>query len=191
MMKNNQSGFSLLVTVMLFVALTIVGLAVMRSGILSEKQSVNIQEKSVSFFGAQSANNSTIESYHYNTAILEAAVTAAAGEVDLSTHNKSSKTCVDSKGIITTSCSSLPALDDDAGILKASTDTFYRSCLTALKCSGNSAGLYSENSVGCNVFQHKGSGIVDIDKNGVKSSGESKTDIEQWSILVSACEKNI
>ena len=70
MNMNKESGFSLVISLLLLMTLTIIGLSIMRSGVLSEKQASNIQEKSVSFHGAQSSNNSVIETYRYDQTIL-------------------------------------------------------------------------------------------------------------------------
>lgn len=181
MIKQKQSGFSLVIALLLLMTLTIIGLAIMRSGVLSEKQASNIQEKSVSFHGAQTSNNSVIETYRYDQNIL--AQTLNAKDLKI-------KTCVDYTGKVTTDCGTKPTIDTAQGVLKGDTDTTYRGCPGALKCVGNSAGMNNQNSVGCNVFQHQGEAWVDSDRDGVEDANEAKTQIEQWSLLVSACDKS-
>lgn len=177
---NQQKGFSLVIALLLLSTLTIIGLAIMRSGVLSEKQAVNIQEKSVSFHGAQTSNNGVIESYRYDQSVLSSTLDAGATGID---------TCVDNTGTVTTNCQTPKSIDASNGVLKALTGTIYKECLTALKCSGNSAGMFGQNSVGCNVFQHKGYGWVDVDGDNVEDANEARTEIEQWTLLVSACAK--
>lgn len=178
MNMNKESGFSLVISLLLLMTLTIIGLSIMRSGVLSEKQASNIQEKSVSFHGAQSSNNSVIETYRYDQTIL--AQTLNAKDLKI-------KTCVDHTGSVTTDCDTTPTIDSATGVLKGGTDTTYQGCPKAFKCVGNSAGMNNQNSVGCNVFQHQGEAWVDADRDGVEDANEAKTQIEQWSLLVSAC----
>lgn len=189
-LKAPQQGFSLVMVMLLFVALTIVGLAVMRSGILAEKQATNIQEKSVTFHAAQSSNNGTVNTYLYNKDILDKAVDAAPLQADLSSHNQSYETCVDSEGTIA-ACDSTAYIDSKGGAVRGETETFYRACYTALKCLGTSADVYADNNVGCNIFEHDGTGYIDSQKNATADSDETVTEINQWSILVSACAKNV
>lgn len=178
MKLKNESGFSLLIALMILMALTIVGLAIMRSAVLSEKQAANIQEKSVSFHGAQSSNNGVIESYRYNPNLLAETLDAPDQTID---------TCIDSAGNVSRDCGTLPTIDKVGGVLKGITETRYKQCLTAMKCTGNSSGMTSSNPIGCNVFQHMGTGWVDIDGDGVEDANEAKTQIEQWSFLIAAC----
>ncbi|MCW8856891.1 MAG: hypothetical protein OQJ95_05955 [Kangiella sp.] len=178
MKLKNESGFSLLIALIILMSLTIVGLAIMRSGVLSEKQAANIQEKSVSFHGAQSSNNGVIESYRYNPNLLAETLDAPAQTI---------ATCIDSAGNVSRDCDTLPTIDNASGVLKGITQTRYKQCLTALKCTGNSAGMSNPNPIGCNVFQHIGTGWVDIDGDGAEDADEAKTQIEQWSFLLAAC----
>lgn len=177
-LHKHQDGFSLIIALVLLTTLTVLGLSIMRSGILSEKQATNIQEKSVSFHGAQSSNNGVIESYRYDKDLLASALEA---------EDKGVSTCIDFNGKITEKCANPTPIDSANGVLKAQSDTFYKNCLGALKCTGNSSGMFSQNTVGCNVFQHDAVGWVDADGDGVEDSNEAKTEIEQWSLLVSAC----
>ncbi|GAA0197575.1 hypothetical protein GCM10009123_01000 [Kangiella japonica] len=178
MNRNKQSGFSLIISLLLLMTLTIIGLAIMRSSILSEKQASNVQEKSVSFHGAQTTNNSIVESYRYDQAILAQTLNAK----DLTI-----KTCVDYTGNVTTDCDVTPTIDSSTGVLKGGTDTTYRGCPSAFKCVGNSSGMNNKNTVGCNVFQHYGEAWVDSNRDGIEDANEAKTEIEQWSLLVAAC----
>ncbi len=173
-----QRGFSLLTSLLLLLALTVIGLTMMRAGVLSEKQSANIQEKSVTFHSAQSSNNATIESYRYDSDILASALDAKNGLA----------TCLNEKGVVSKDCSKATAVDRAGGNLLAKTLTTYRTCLKAQKCTGNSAGLFSDNSIGCNVFEHKGEGWLDKDGDGVLDADETTTEIDQWSLLISACQ---
>ena len=188
---RKSQGFSLLIVVILFMALTVVGLAVMRSGILSEKQAGNFQENSVTFHTAQSTNNAVIRSYNYDKSFLDKAVEAAPAAGDLTTHTNGYTTCIDAKGNMS-DCATSVYTDADDGVLFASTETLYRECARALKCLGNSADLTSNNKFACNTFEHKGKGLIDnVEKNAQQDSGETQTEINQWTILIAACEARI
>ncbi|MRX27097.1 PilX N-terminal domain-containing pilus assembly protein [Kangiella sp. HZ709] len=178
-LSTKKSGFSLLTSLLLLAALTVVGLAIMRSGILSEKQSANVQEKSVTFHSAQSANNATIESYRYDQTILAQAVTLSP--------NATLDTCLDEKGKVTMNCTTPTSIDKSGGILLAQTKTEYKECLKAQKCTGNSSGLFSDNTIGCNVFEHDGEGWLDKDGDAALDADETASQIDQWSLLISAC----
>ncbi len=175
---SRQKGMSLLVVLMLLAAVTIATLSVMKSGVFSEKQASNLQEKSLSFNGAQSSNNGVIESFRYDKDIIGAAVIAGDNGIN---------TCIDHKGDVITNCNTVVSIDEENGVLKGSTNTVYRECQRASKCPGFSAGMLVENTIGCNTFQHNGTAWVDSTNNDARDENESLTEIEQWSLVVAAC----
>lgn len=186
---NKQSGFSLVIVMLLFVALTVVGISVLRSGVLSEKQAVNIQEKSATFHAAQSSNLGVINSYHYDKTQIFKIVDASTGAGDLMTHTQARTTCVMDNGTVG-DCSAETYIDNNEnGVTRGITDNYYRACHKALRCLGTSADINSDSKVGCNLFEHDGTGYLDnVTKDQVINPGESLSEINQWSTLVAACE---
>lgn len=186
---RRQHGFSLVIVMLLFVALTVVGISVLRSGVLSEKQAVNIQEKSATFHAAQSSNFGIINSFHYDKDKIYQVVNESAGAADLMTHTKAKTTCVSDHGAVG-DCSEETYIDNnESGVMRGLTDNYYRACHKALRCLGTTADISSENKVGCNLFEHDGTGFLDnVVTDQVKSSGESISKINQWTTLVAACE---
>lgn len=174
-----QQGFSLVLSMVFFIALTVVGLAVMRSGLLSERQASNLQEKSVTFHGAQTSNNAIIESYRYDRSVLAKAVSAG---------DTGWWGCVDEEGDVSACSDGVNSVDKEDGVLLAKTNSVYKNCLRASRCIGNSAGLFSDNTIGCNVFQHNGIGWIDANGNDVNDDDETQSEIEQWSLLIAACQ---
>ena len=173
-LKND--GFSLLLTLILFVTLTIVGVAVMRSGILSEKQTINIQEASTTFHVSQSANNAVINALDYSVDIpLEAYEEAKNNSNNnYKNHNRAKTYCIESDGSVV----------DCAGVQKfkgpftASTNVYYRGCEKGLRCSGYSA--TNDSAIGCYAIEMHGTGYIDANSNNVADDSESKTTINQW-----------
>ncbi|WP_251360053.1 hypothetical protein [Kangiella sp. TOML190] len=173
-MMSNQKGFSLLMTMLLFVALTVVGLAIMRSGILSEKQAINIQEKSVTFHAAQSANNAVLGSLREDIVVWNNAIAVVTNtNNNFRNHNTGYKTCIDGQGKPLATCTT----SFESGI-SAYTRTFYRGCADASLCQGYSAGAGA--GIKCHAVELVGTGFLDYDNDGVDSADDSKTNINQW-----------
>ena len=192
---SNQSGLSLVFVMLLFIALTVVGIAVMRSGILSQKQAVNIQERSVSFHIAQSSNNAVAQSYSdptfrttFNTNVVDPAPNT--NDIPtLLTHTTSYTTCVGEKGVIG-DCADNPKLD--GARMVGNTASFYRGCSAGgFSCPGMSSGIGSQNTLGCSFFEHDGRGFVDSNNDNALDDSETETRINQWSQTVQACEYSI
>lgn len=171
---NKAEGFSLLMTMLLFVALTVVGLAVMRSGIITEKQAINIQEKSVTFHAAQSANNAVVDTMVNSiNVITEAMDNVTNVSNNYRNHNQDYSVCIDEKGKVLETC----ATQFESGLV-ANSRVYYRGCATANLCQGYSAGLDSQ--ISCHVIELKGKGFFDTDSDGNADATESQTDINQW-----------
>ena len=186
---EKQQGFSLVIVMLLFLALTVVGISVLRSGVLSEKQAINIQEKSATFHAAQSANLGVINSYHYDKTQIFQIVNASIGAGDLMTHTQARTTCVTDNGTVG-DCSAETYIDNnEGGVTRGTADNYYRACHKALRCLGTSADINAESKVGCNLFEHDGTGYLDnVVKDQTINAGESISEINQWSTLVAACE---
>lgn len=196
---KKQEGASLVLVMLLFVALTVVGLAVMRSGILSQKQANNIHEKSVSFHVAQTSNNAVAQSYRDSTfrnTFISGTVIPAPKTNHIPTllaHTQSLKTCVGAKGEII-KCSDSPTLDNNGtgGVMVGQTESFYRGCSAGgFVCPGMSSGIGSDNILGCSFFEHRGDGFIDLSGNQIADNDETITQINQWSQAVQACEYSI
>lgn len=201
-LNTKQSGASLVLVMLFFVALTVVGLAVMRSGILSQKQANNIHEKSVSFHVTQTANNAVTQSYRDTTAggfrskFIDGTVLTAPKTNHIPTllaHTNNFKTCVGDKGAIV-DCADQPTLDNGGkdGVMVGQTLSYYRGCSAGgFVCPGMSSGIGSDNIMGCSFFEHDGTGYIDVVKNYAPDSEETVTEINQWSQAVQACEYSI
>lgn len=186
---RTQKGFSLVIVMLLFLALTVVGIAVLRSGVLSEKQAINIQEKSATFHAAQSSNMGIINSYHYDKTHIYKVVDASVGAADLMTHTQARTTCVFDNGDVG-DCDEDAYIDNnESGVMRGSTDSYYRACHKALRCLGTSADIDSDSKIGCNLFEHDGTGFLDnVNTNQAVDAGESSSEINEWTTLVAACE---
>ncbi|RDX37453.1 hypothetical protein DZA50_01770 [Kangiella sp. HD9-110m-PIT-SAG07] len=198
---TKQSGASLVLVMLFFVALTVVGLAVMRSGILSQKQANNIHEKSVSFHIAQTSNNAVTQSYRdrlpggFQEAYVNGTVLPAPNTGHIPTllaHTNSFTTCVGEDGKIA-ECGDSPTIDNGGtdGVLVAQTENFYRGCARGgFSCPGMSSGIGDDNNLGCSFFEHRGKGFIDVDGDYAEA-GDTITEINQWSQTVQACEYSI
>jgi hypothetical protein len=173
--KKNE-GFSLLMTMVLFVALTVVGIAVMRSGILSEKQTINIQESSTVFHVSQSANNAVLNALDYSINIHLDAFEESKNNRgnNYKNHNRSKKYCIDDVGQ-PVECNTNPKFKDP---LLASTDVYYRGCEKGLRCAGYSATQAA--AIACYALELHGTGYIDSNSNNSLDNDESKTVINQW-----------
>lgn len=199
-LSNKQSGASLVLVMLFFVALTVVGLAVMRSGILSQKQANNIHEKSVSFHIAQTSNNTVTQSYRDRTPggfqeqFINGTVLPAPNTNHIPTllaHTNSYITCVGDKGQVA-DCGSNPTVDNNGadGVMVAQTENFYRGCSSGgFSCPGMSSGIGGPQ-IGCSFFEHRGKGFIDVDGN-YDETGDTVTEINQWSQTVQACEHSV
>jgi len=187
---SKQQGASLVMVMLLFVALTVVGLAVMRSGILSQKQANNIHEKSVSFHVAQTSNNAVIQStvdpnfkdeFHDNTVHLSPKTNSKA---IMLAHNVSYTTCVGEKGEVI-DCANNPSIDGADGVMVGETVNFYRGC-----SKGNNMcfGMSADGDHGCTYYEHRGTGYIDISGDHVQDSNETVTELNQWSQSIDTCE---
>ncbi len=183
---NSQRGFSLAVALIMMLVMSIVGISIMNSGILSQKMSAATQEHAVTFQAAQTANSSYISAYQYNQKHLLDTADKAFWD-DLSTPRTGYAKCTNNKGELV-DCTNDVRLESDQ-LLKAEVEAFYHDCETAaLKCMGNS---WDNSGLGCHSFQLLGEGILDIDKDGKKSAGELNTTIEEWVQVVRSCNKTL
>lgn len=191
---KKQAGTSLVIVMLLFVALTVVGLSVLRSGLLSEKQSVNMQEKSVSFHTAQSSNSAVVQSFDdatFRATYLDEVVNKAPKTnsiPELLNNTVSYETCVGENGVIG-NCADAAL---DGGSLVGKTKSFYRGCSAGgLSCPGNSAVMGGDGNVACIFFEHKAVGFIDSNGNKSLDSDETNTKINQWTQGTGPCDTSI
>ncbi|NVJ68413.1 MAG: hypothetical protein HWE16_18140 [Gammaproteobacteria bacterium] len=183
---SSQSGFSLAVALIILLVMSIVGISVMNSGILSQKMSSANQEHAMTFQAAQTANSTYISAYQYDQKHLLDTADKAFWD-DLSAPRAGYSKCTNNKGALV-QCSDDVRLESDQ-LLKAEVEAFYHDCETAaLKCMGNS---WDNSGLGCHSFQLLGEGILDLNKDGKKGQGEINTNIEEWVQVVRSCNKTL
>lgn len=167
--------------------LAVLGVAIMSSGISSQKMANASQEDAMTFHAAQTANSSYSAAYQYDISHLLDTAENAFWE-NLTTPRAGYVKCANDKGELV-DCSNEIRLESD-GLLKAQVEAFYHNCeRSALKCLGNS--MDPNGALGCHAFQLVGEGHLDIDKDGVVDQGETNTHIEEWVQVVRSCNSSL
>lgn len=183
-MINNQSGFSLIMGLIILAIMALLGVSIMSSGVSSQKIAVVNQEDTMVFHAAQTANSSYVSTYYYDASHLVETAEDAYWDT-LPAPKNGYVQCTNEFGDLV-ECDSDVRLESDK-ILKARVEAFYHDCETAaLKCLGNS---WDNTGLGCHSFQLIGEGNLDVNKNDVADVGEANTHIEEWVSAVRSCNK--
>lgn len=119
---RSQRGAALIVSLVVLLAITLLGVASLRSGIFHERMSLNSQAETLTFLGAESAING----------ILSFALEIRENRVDdsffsTSVLGKAQENCVTKNGIAAAACSDAGEVLDtrESGVLFAQTSTEY------------------------------------------------------------------
>jgi len=186
-----QQGVALMLSLIMLLILTILGLSALTSSTNQEQISANIQQSKTAFYAAQSGVNSytnegnTGNDLTNNLHIL-ALTRALANTANFNSTSVSNalERCVTTNGLNSANCATAYL----QGVFKARTRTWYRGCLgPATACPGFSMGV-GVTMPGCHQYQVEGTGWVDMDGNGAPdTTEETQVIVDQWLTEVALC----
>lgn len=148
MNQSNQSGAALLVALVMLLAITLLGVSSLRSGMFHERMSLNSQADTLTFMGAESAIN----------AILSTSVQVGENGVDGSfmadaALGATQLNCVTQNDVLAQSCGSSHFFDvRSAGALQAQTETDYDDYRRAYNTDGAFWGYHQFATQGVAYF---------------------------------------
>lgn len=177
-MRNNlpklgytQEGAALFVSLILLLALTLVGLSSANRSNLQERMAANLHMQNLAFNAAESAIGAFVVDSFTGDKTLPGHVL-----YDLRINGSLSGVCYDQTGA-RTACGSVYLDSDRSSALKSEIEVNVLSDCNAKACGGFSLGDSSAGKMGCRVFQIDGSGTV-----GTKTESSS-----MWAYEVTPC----
>jgi len=165
-----QSGAALFISLILLMALTIIGLSAANRSNLQKRMATNMHIQNLTFNAAESAVGAFVVDSFTGNKLL-------AGHVlyDLRINGSLSGVCYDQSGI-RVACSGVYLDGDRAGSLKSEVNVTVLSDCNPAACGGFSLGEGS-NRVGCRVFK--------IDGEGTLGNQTSTTSL--WAYEITSC----
>lgn len=186
-----QKGVALLMSLIILLILTILGLSALTSSTNQEQISSNIQQAKTSFYSAQSAVNGYTNEGNAgndltNNAHILALTRAAANPANINSTAAADalERCVAADGSNSANCATAYL----QGVFKARTRAWYRGCAgPATECPGFSLGV-GTTMPGCHRYQVEGTGWVDMDGTAAPDANEeTQAVVDQWLSEVALC----
>jgi type IV pilus assembly PilX-like protein len=172
-MPSQQSGAALFISLIMLMALTIIGLSAANRSNLQERMASNFHIQNVAFNAAESAiGGFVVDSFTGNK--LDPAHVLYNLRISGSLNNK----CYDSDGN-RLDCGGVYLDGDRSGVITSELNVAVIQDCNPRACGGFSIGNSSSGGIGCRVYQIDGTGTV-----GNKSESSSL-----WAYEVTACSK--
>jgi len=186
-----QSGAVLVVSLIMLMVLTVLGISALSTGTNSEQAAANIQQAKIAFFAGQSAvdsfafeGNAGNDLTNPNQILaLTRALANPNNYASTSTANALTR-CTAGNGSNQVDC----AVNYLGSIFKARSRAWYRGCLgPATACPGFSLGV-GMASPGCHRYQIEGTGWVDLDGSAAPDGvNEPQATVDEWFSEVALC----
>ena len=168
---NNQAGAALIISLLMLLALTIIGLSAANRSNLQERMASNFHIQNLAFNASESAiGGFVVESYTGNK------LDPAHVLYNLRISGQLNDNCYDSTGARHV-CGSVYLDGDKSGAIKAELDVEVLQDCNPRACGGFSIGNSASGGIGCRVYKIDGTGTV-----GNKTESSSL-----WAYEVTAC----
>ncbi len=172
---NQQSGAALFISLIMLLALTIIGLSAANRSNLQERMAANLHIQNLAFNGAESAVGGFVADSHTGNKLDPGHVL-----YDLRITGSLNDVCYTYSGDRLDCSSDAVYLDSDRGSsIVAKLDVEVIDDCNPRACGGFTLGNSSSGSIGCRVYQIDGTGTV-----GNKTESSSL-----WAYEVTACSK--